>query len=378
MLIFRVILGIIEIFRADRSSIQHEKTRVSLQLKMYTPLRSLRRTISKRKQMASIRGAFSSVTGLSKYYIICPHLKARGIVLASTRSSFSAKNFVVCRSLTTLSANQAMYANAAEALELETEYNGNPMKEKNKHSHILQRWGQTNSVADLGVVQVAQTTHSSNSFEVVSSKNNLKSIDVEELLRSSETYALEIMNDLVYQGEGGLRQARELLDVLEKEKKSLTRHYNVLMKVCSLDDALATLQRMKQFGIRPDMISFHNLVTLYQIYGRTGDVAHLLKKIEASGLKTNNFSLEVTNRSEDDLMRLRVSKLSQMLTYGKHGRILAIELFSQLKATGNTNSIVYSIMLKACQNTRQVRELIAEMHELNIEANEATYGSIIR
>ncbi len=131
-------------------------------------------------------------------------------------------------------------------------------------------------------------------------------------------------------------------------------------------------------GVEPNVVTFNTLVSQLMIEGDAAGARRVVEQeMPAAGVQPNNRTLKTLRRSERILAKMRAAGLQRLVKAGDMAG--AHVLMSKLKDTDNANVVHFSIMLRACKDSTEMRRVIGtEMPAAGVEPNVVTFTTLIK
>ena len=173
--------------------------------------------------------------------------------------------------------------------------------------------------------------------------------------------------------------AYDLMDRLKNNGTADVWHYRTMLRACEDSTEMRHVigTEMPAARVEPNVGTFNQLVSRLMVEGDAAGARRVVEEeMPAAGVQPDDLILETLNRSEHELSKMRAGKLQRLI---KAGDVAAAhELMDKLKDNGTADVWHFTIMLRACEDSTEMRHVIGtEMPAARVEPNVVTFTTLV-
>ena len=158
--------------------------------------------------------------------------------------------------------------------------------------------------------------------------------------------------------------------------------FNFMLKACYHFEQMQELvdKTMGRVGIRPDIVTFNTYVNRLMLEGNVAEAQRVVDVVmKRMGVEPNKRTDRTLKLQATDLSKMRTALLKQWLKQGgDDANAAAWNLFHKLGERNVADKFHYSIMLKACYDSEQMKKLMDNRtKKAGVEPNAVTYNAYV-
>eukprot|EP00854_Cymbomonas_tetramitiformis_P003781 gene3781-4731_t len=155
------------------------------------------------------------------------------------------------------------------------------------------------------------------------------------------------------------------------------RLYTIMLKACDTSDEVRHLvRRMRSNGFSPDAFCYNALMRSLTLEGKPAEARQVLEEMQAAGVQADSKTQRALYMPSELAAKINHERLKQLLHRREVSK--AWMLLSQLEKVGVADEPLYTVMLKACDHSAEVRSLKQRMQTNGISPKVLVYNALMR
>ncbi|KAK3262563.1 hypothetical protein CYMTET_28588 [Cymbomonas tetramitiformis] len=209
-----------------------------------------------------------------------------------------------------------------------------------------------------------------------------QSVENQSPEHSEPSYSLRKLTNMVkgsLRGSSSLRDAWKLFNRMEVIRSGVAdeRLYTIMLKACDTSDEVRHLvRRMRSNGFSPDAFCYNALMRSLTLEGKPAEARQVLEEMQAAGVQADSKTQRALYMPSELAAKINHERLKQLLHRREVSK--AWMLLSQLEKVGVADEPLYTVMLKACDHSAEVRSLKQRMQTNGISPKVLVYNALMR
>ena len=202
-------------------------------------------------------------------------------------------------------------------------------------------------------------------------------ITMEILERDSEIWSRMQTAELDLLVQKDVASAWTFFDMLKENSAANEYHFTVMMKTCETSfQRREMMEEMFHLNVQPSVVTYNTLLNQLLFEGKNEEARDVVEvEMPKVGVIPNEITMEIVERDSEIWSRMRTAQLGFLLE--QKDVASAWTFFDMLKENSAVGEHQFTLMMKACKTSFQIREMMEEMINLNVQPNVATYNMLL-